>query len=122
MAPKSITSYLAAGAFSATANFATRTGTVNITGLDGTNYAGTAMQAGASSVTFGGTLNSVIGPGSVGGRTATLAGSFFQGGPTNSTPAYGEIGGSLILNGTGGYLGSGIFLGREAVRSKTARS
>ena len=111
--PNSITSYLAAGAFSATANFATRTGTVNITGLDGANYAGTAMQAAASPVTFGGVLNSMNGPGSVGGRTATLAGSFFQGGPTNSTPAYGEIGGSLILNGTGGYLGSGIFAARK---------
>ena len=111
--PNSITSYLAAGAFSATANFATRTGTVTIAGLDGTNYAGTAMQAAASPVTFGGVLNSMNGPGSVGGRTATLAGSFFQGGPTNSTPAYGEIGGSLILNGTGGYLGSGIFAARK---------
>ena len=104
------TSYLAAGGFSATANFATRTGTVNITGLDGANYAGTAMQAAAATTTFGGTLNSVSGPGSVAGRTATLAGSFFQG--TGSTPAYSEIGGSLILNGTN-YLGSGIFLGRK---------
>ena len=99
--------YLAAGAFSAVANFGTRTGTVNITGLDGTNYAGTAMQA-ASPITFGGTL-----VGNNGGRTATLAGSFFQGGPTNTTPAYGEVGGSLILNGTGGYLGSGIFAARK---------
>ncbi|HEY5204086.1 MAG TPA: FecR domain-containing protein [Roseiarcus sp.] len=112
------TSYLAAGAFQAVANFGTHSGMVNITGLDGANYAGTAMQTAAapgmpSPVTFGGTLNSVIGPGSVGGRTATLAGSFFQGGPTNSTPAYGEIGGSLILNGTGGYLGSGIFAARK---------
>jgi hypothetical protein len=102
------TSYLAAGGFSATANFATRTGTVNITGLDGTNYAGTAMQAATLLTTFNGTLM-----GNNGNRTATLAGSFFQGGPTNSTPAYGEVGGSLILNGTGGYLGSGIFLGRK---------
>jgi hypothetical protein len=51
--------------------------------------------------------------GSNGGRTAALAGSFFQGGPTNTTPLYGEMGGSLILNGTGGYLGSGIFAPRK---------
>ena len=47
------------------------------------------------------------------GRTATVAGSFFQGGATNVTPLYGEMGGSLILNGTGGYLGSGIFAARK---------
>jgi hypothetical protein len=99
--------YLAAGAFSATANFASRSGTVSITGLDGTNYAGTAAQVG-STVTFNGSLT-----GNTGGRTATLAGSFFQGGPTNTTPAYGEIGGSLNLTGTGGYLGSGIFVARK---------
>jgi hypothetical protein len=102
------TSYLAAGALSATANFATRTGTVSITGLDGTNYAGTAAQAAGAPATFAGSLNAVSG---ITGRTATLAGSFFQG--TGSTPAYSEIGGSLILNGTGNYLGSGIFLGRK---------
>ncbi len=107
-APNSITSYLAAGAFSAIANFATRTGAVSITGLDGTNYTGTAMQKMASPTTFTGSLI-----GNNNGRTGTLAGSFFQGGPTNSTPAYGEIGGSLILNGTGGYLGSGIFAARK---------
>ena len=99
------TSYLAAGALSATANFATKMGTVSIIGLDGTNYAGTAVQ-GAAPVTFAGSL-----VGNNGGRTATLAGSFFQG--TGSTPAYSEIGGSLILNGNNSYLGSGIFLGRK---------
>jgi len=97
--------YLAAGAFSATANFASRSGTVNITGLDGTNYAGTATQAG-STAAFNGSLT-----GSSGGRTATIAGSFFQG--TGTTPLYSEIGGSLILNGTSNYLGSGIFLARK---------
>ncbi len=99
-------SYLAAGALSATANFATRTGTVSIAGLDGTNYAGTAMQALGAPASFAGSL-----VGNNGGRTATLAGSFFQG--TGSTPAYSEIGGSLILNGSNSYLGSGIFLGRK---------
>jgi hypothetical protein len=51
--------------------------------------------------------------GSTLGRTAAINGSFFQGGATNVTPLYGEMGGSLILNGTGGYLGSGIFAGRR---------
>jgi hypothetical protein len=104
-APNSITSYLAAGAFQAVANFGTHSGMVNITGLDGTNYAGTAMQAAPGAVTFNGSLNAVSG---ITGRTATLAGSFFQG-----TGPYSEIGGSLILNGSGNYLGSGIFLGRK---------
>ena len=98
--------YLAAGAFSAVANFGTRTGAVTITGLDGTNYTGTATPAGTP-VTFGATL-----AGNNGGRIATLAGSFFRGGPTNTTPAYGEVGGSLILNGPH-YLGSGIFAARK---------
>ena len=51
--------------------------------------------------------------GSNNGRTAALAGSFFQGGATNTTPLYGEMGGSLILNGAGGYIGSGIFAARK---------
>jgi len=45
-----------------------------------------------------------------------LAGSFFQGGPTNVTPLYGEMGGSLILSnlpGNPSYLGSGIFAARR---------
>ena len=41
-----------------------------------------------------------------------MAGSIFQGG-AKSTPLYGEMGGSLILNGAGGYLGSGIFAARK---------
>jgi hypothetical protein len=51
--------------------------------------------------------------GNGGGRMAASAGSFFQGGPSKTTPLYGVIGGSLILNGTGGYLGSGIFAPRK---------
>ena len=106
--PNNITSYLAAGTFSNTVNFGTRTGAVTIGGLDGTNYAGTVgWVGGAASFATASPLT-----GNNGGRTATLAGSFFQGGPTNMIP-YGEMGGSLILNGTGGYLGSGIFAARK---------
>jgi hypothetical protein len=103
-----ITSYLAAGTFSNMVNFATQKGAVAITGLDSTNYAGT-VQLVPSSVTFNGTL-----AGNFQGRTATLAGSFFQGGPTNTTPLFGEMGGSINLsNPAGTYLGSGIFVGRK---------
>jgi hypothetical protein len=105
------TSYLAAGAFSNVVNFGSRTGAVTITGLDGTNYAGTTQFV-PSSTMFSTASGSPL-VGSNGGRTATLAGSFFQGGATNTTPLYGEMGGSLILNGAGGYLGSGIFAARK---------
>jgi hypothetical protein len=105
------TSYLAAGTFSNMVNFGARTGAVTINGLDGTNYAGTTHFA-TSSATFATPMGSPL-VGSTGGRTAALAGSFFQGGPTNTTPLYGEMGGSLILNGAGGYLGSGIFAARK---------
>ena len=101
------TSYLAAGTFSAAVNFGARNGAITINGLDGANYAGTANWV-PSTVTFNGTL-----AGNVGGRSAALAGSFFQGGASNSTPLYGEMGGSLNLTGTGGYLGSGIFAARK---------
>jgi hypothetical protein len=103
--------YLAAGTFSNMVNFGARTGAVTIGGLDGTNYAGTANWV-KGTTSFATLANSPL-LGSNGGRTAALAGSFFQGGPTNTTPLYGEMGGSLILNGTGGYLGSGIFAARK---------
>jgi hypothetical protein len=109
--------YLAAGTFSAAVNFGKQNGAITIGGLDGTSYAGTATWV-------KGTTSFLTLPGSPlvgtnGGRTAALAGSFFQGGPTNTTPLYGEMGGSLILNGLGptgipgGYLGSGIFVARK---------
>ena len=111
--PNNITSYLAAGTFSNTVNFGsplgTAMGTVRIGGLDGTNYAGTV------NITPSTGLIATASPltGNNGGRTATLAGSFFQGGATSKNPAFGEMGGSLILNGANGYLGSGIFAARN---------
>jgi hypothetical protein len=47
------------------------------------------------------------------GRITAPASSFFQGGPIKTTPLYGVTGGSLILNGTGGSLGSGILAPRK---------
>ena len=49
---------------------------------------------------------------SAGGARLSPARSF-RAGATNSTPLYGEMGGSLNLTGTGGYLGSGIFAARK---------
>ncbi len=98
--------YLAAGTFANTVNFGTATGAVTINGLDGTNYAGNVSLT-PSSTLFAGNLT-----GNIGGRTAALNGSFFQGGATNTTPLYGEMGGNLTLTGAN-YLGSGIFVGRK---------
>ena len=104
--------YLAAGAFSAAVNFGARNGAITINGLDGTSYTGTAVWV--PGTTSFATPNGSPLTGSFQGypRTAALAGSFFQT-PTNSTPAYGEMGGSIILNGANSYLGSGIFLARK---------
>ena len=88
--PNNITSYLAAGAFSATANFATRTGTVNITGLDGTNYAGTAAQVGQTA-TFNGSSDRQQFRPDRNARRLVLPGR-----PDQHDSAYGEVGGSLI--------------------------
>lgn len=98
--------YMAAGTFMNTVNFGARTGNVSITGLDGANYGGTVNLTPNSTV-FAGSLT-----GNVGARSAALNGSFFQGGPTNTTPAYGEMGGSINITGTN-YLGSGIFAARK---------
>jgi hypothetical protein len=102
--------YLSAGTFSNAVNFGTRQGAVAINGLDGTNYAGVVNLVGGTT-TFS---TSNVAPlfGNVGGRTAAVNGSFFQGGPANSTPLYGEMGGSLTFKGTN-YLGSGIFAARK---------
>jgi hypothetical protein len=106
--------YLAAGAFSNLVDFGARSGTVTITGLDGTNYKGAAgftfapASPAGTAPTFATAAGSPL-VGSIGGRTAAINGSFFRG----ATSAYGEMGGSLILNGTGGYLGSGIFAARK---------
>ena len=107
--------YLAAGTFSTAVNFGAQNGAITIGGLDGTNYAGTANWV-KGTTSFATPAGSPL-IGSNGGRTAAVAGSFFQGGPTNISPLYGEMGGSLILNGTvtNPYLGSGIF---AAVRTK----
>lgn len=100
-------SYLAAGTFQNIVDFGAKTGAVTIGSLDNATYSGTVNLK--SGTLFGGAIPSTSG---TLGRTATLNGSFFQGGPTNSTPAYGEMGGSISLSGSN-YLGAGIFAARK---------
>jgi len=90
----------AAGGFSNTVNFGTRTGAVSVTNLDSTNYTGNVSLNTADPRNFGGTL-----AGSTGGRSMALQGSFFQG----KTSPVGEMGGSVAISGANNYLGSGIF-------------
>ncbi|MFL9498797.1 FecR domain-containing protein [Rhodopseudomonas palustris] len=90
--------YYAAGVFNNTVNFASRTGQVSVTGLDGTNYVGQVSLV-SGTTGFVGSL-----AGDVGSRNMALAGSFFRG---VSSPV-GEMGGSLAVSGPG-YLGAGIF-------------
>ena len=104
--------YLAAGTFSAAVDFGARNGAITINGLDGSNYAGAAVWM--SSTRSFATQPGLPLVGTVQGRSATLAGSFFQGGATNTTPLYGEMGGSLNLTGTN-YLGSGILPREKAL-------
>ncbi|MEO6946749.1 MAG: FecR domain-containing protein [Nitrobacter sp.] len=91
---------LVAGGFSNTVDFGARTGAVSVTNLDSTNYTGNVSLNGSSLSTLSHPLT-----GDVGNRSMTLQGSFFQG---KNSPV-GEMGGSVAISGTGGYLGSGIF-------------
>ncbi len=98
-------SYLATGNFRNTVNFGTYSGQVAISGLDQTNYAGKVTYA-PGSIAFAGTL-----AGDVGSRTAALNGLFYQG-ATGSAAKYGEMGGSLAINGANAYSGAGTFAGK----------
>jgi hypothetical protein len=76
-------------------------------------YAGRAMIVAVPSTTSFATATKPPLIGNGGGGTAASAGSFFQGGPSKMSPLHSVIGGPLILNGTGGYLGSGMFTPRK---------
>ncbi len=91
--------YLAAGNFTNTVNFATRTGNVAVTGLDSTNYSGTVNATQSAPGQFFGLL-----PGNTGNRNMLMVGSFYR----SPTSPVGEMGGLINLTGTN-YLGSGIF-------------
>jgi hypothetical protein len=91
--------YIAAGNFTNTVDFATRTGNVRVTGLDSTNYSGTVNATQSAPGQFFGLL-----PGNVGNRNMLMVGSFYR----SPTSPVSEMGGLINLTGTN-YLGSGIF-------------
>ena len=94
------TEYVASGNLSNTINFATRTGSANVSGLDGVNYSGSLQLSGSDPRFFGGGLTGA-------GRTMVMTGNLFRG---VSSPV-GEMGGNVYISGTN-YIGSGIFAGR----------
>ena len=97
-------SYLAAGTFNGTWNFAARNGTIAIGNFDGVNYSGSASQLTGSTVSASQFNGSLAG----GGRTGSVTGSFFNAG---SAPAQG-MGGSFAINGPN-YKAGGTFAGQR---------
>ena len=72
-----------------------------------TNYTGKVTWIPKKTASFNGTLT-----GNVGADRGAVR-LYLPGRANQHHPLYGEIGGSLILNGTGGYLRSGIFAARK---------
>ena len=94
--------YAAVGGFSMDWNFGSRSGTAEISNLDGRNYEAAGLTAPlANPRDFGGALNQVDGLGSASG---TMAGSFFSDG---SNPVV-DAGGKFTVTG-GGYMATGAF-------------
>ena len=94
--------YAAVGGFSMDWNFGTRTGTAEISNLDGRNYEAAGLTAPlANPRDFSGALNQAGGPGSASG---TMAGSFFS---DASNPVV-DAGGRFTVTG-GGYMATGAF-------------
>jgi hypothetical protein len=94
--------YIAGGNMINTVDFAARTGTVSVTGLDNTNYAGQLFLGTGS--TQGSDAGIIGGFATGGNRSMALVGSFYQG---RNSPV-GEMGGLVALTGPG-YSGGGIF-------------
>jgi hypothetical protein len=76
-------------------------------------YLGRVMVVAVPSTTSFATPAKSPSVGNGGGGIAASAGSFFHGDPSKMSPLHSVIGGPLILNGTGGYLGSWIFPPRK---------
>jgi hypothetical protein len=101
--------YVDAGNFKNVVNFATGVGAVTVggpgigPGIDGSIYAGTINFL-ADRRNFSGIL-----PGTVAGRNMDMTGSFFKG----TAGAVGEMGGRVNITGPGGYVGSGVFVGKQ---------
>jgi hypothetical protein len=99
--------YVAAGNFSNSVNYGSKSGTVSITNLDNRSYMGTTTLNAADPRYFSGAGTTT--PGFAAANFA-LTGSFFRG---SSGPAQ-EMGGNILLQGIGtSYLGSGIFAARR---------
>jgi hypothetical protein len=90
--------YLAAGSFNQSYNFASQAGTVNISNFDGANYSGAVRGSGN---TFAGGLSGPV------NRSGSVIGGFFG-------PLAVESGGRFNIQNISGlrYLASGIFAGR----------
>jgi len=94
-------SYVAAGSYSNTWNFASQTGQVTIGNFDGQTYTGqTALRSGTVNFT---------GPITGGARSGTLNGSFFQS-PTD--PIKGQ-GGNFAVTGPSNYKAGGTFAAQK---------
>jgi hypothetical protein len=99
-------SYLAAGNFSGTYNFATQTGNIAITNFDGRNF---SSGAGPAPLSTSGNTNVYTGPLSGTNLTGQFAGSFYG-------PMAANTGGTFAVRNTPGsttYLASGIFAGKR---------
>jgi hypothetical protein len=97
--------YIAAGNFSNTVNFGSKSGTVSISNLDNRSYLG--------NTSFGADPRFFTGSGATVSGSPTgfsLAGQFYQG----STGPAQEMGGNILFQGmSNSYLGSGIFAARR---------
>ncbi len=97
--------YIAAGNFSNTVNFGSKSGTVSISNLDNRSYLGNTSFS-ADPRFFTGTGATVSGS----PTGFSLAGQFYQG----STGPAQEMGGNILFQGmSNSYLGSGIFAARR---------
>jgi hypothetical protein len=106
--------YIAAGNFSSTVNFGTRTNSLTISNLDGLTYNGVGSINPTTGV-FQGTISS--GPaGAYGTVSGPLVGAFYGSGATTPQEVAGQFNTfSSATDGGGGnrYFASGIFLGRR---------
>ena len=94
--------YIASGNLTNTVDFGTRSGSAQVSGFDGANYAGSLVLNREDPRFLGAGLTS-----NIGNRTMLMTGSFFRG----SQGPVGEMGGNVLVGGRN-YLGSGIFAGR----------
>lgn len=105
--------YIAAGNFSNTVNFGTRTSNLSISNLDGLTYLG-ATTINPTNGTFQGTISS--GPaGAYGTVSGPLVGAFYGSGTTVPQEVAGQFNAlSSVTNASGNvYFAGGIFLGKR---------